>query len=96
MAEQATKQEGPFWTSRKFWYAVLAVGAFLALALTGTMQFTSGEAITVILSMLGINVGAHTTTDVAAIVGKFFGRTEQPSEPEPEPEDETNEDGGVA
>lgn len=63
----------PFWQSTKFIYAVIAVAAFLALALTGTMTFTSEQSIEFLLGILGINVGAHTLTNVSAIVGQFFG-----------------------
>jgi len=71
-----SKENGdkPFWKSTKFVYALIAVAAFLALALTGTMTFTSDETIKFLLGVFGINVSAHALTNISAIVGQFFGR----------------------
>ena len=78
MAEMTAKTEKPFWMGRKFWYAVIAAGIFLALALTGTVIFTSGEVMTFILGLLGINVTGHVATDVASIVAAVFGSRREP------------------
>jgi len=72
----AEKQNGekPFWKSVKFYYALIAVGAFLALVLTGTLTVTTEQAINFILTVFGFNVGAHALTNISAIIGQFFGR----------------------
>jgi hypothetical protein len=69
-----------FWMSRKFWYAMAALGAFLALTLTGTMVFTSEQTINFILAVFGINVGAHALTDISSIIGHFFGSGNETAE----------------
>ena len=74
MSDQKNGKEGRFWESRKFWYAVIAVGAFLALALTGTMTFTEEQTINFLLGLFGINIGAHALTDISSVIGMFFGK----------------------
>lgn len=73
MADE-TKSEAAFWLSRKFWYTVMAVIAFLALALTGTVTFTNEQIETIILSLLGISVGGHAVTDIASIIGNAIAK----------------------
>ena len=90
MANEA-EASGAFWLSKKFWYAIIAVAVFLVLALTGTMTFTADQTINFILMIFGINVGAHTATDVASVIGQFFGRLGL-SEPEYEEEEEGEEE----
>lgn len=70
--------EKPFWQSTKFYYALIAVGAFLVLALTGTMEFTPEQTINFILGIFGFNVGAHALTNISAVIGQFFGRNVRP------------------
>lgn len=69
--------EKPIWRTTKFYYALMALGAFLALALSGTMVFTSEQTIDFILTLFGINVGAHALTNISAVIGQFFGRNEK-------------------
>lgn len=85
-----TVKEKPFWLRTKFWYAVIAAAIFLALALTETVVFTSNETLTFILGLLGINVTGHAATDIAAIIGTFFGRREPETDADPD-----NSDGPV-
>lgn len=66
--------EKPFWKTTKFYYALMALGAFLALALTGTMVFTPEQTINFILTLFGINVSAHALTNISAVIGQFFGK----------------------
>ena len=77
MSEKKENGDKPFWKSTKFVYAVLALGAFLALALTGTMAFTPEQTIQFLLGVFGINVSAHALTNISAIVGQFFGRNDK-------------------
>lgn len=65
--------EKPFWHSVKFYYALMAIGAFLAIVLTGTMTFTPEQTLEFILTLFGINVGAHALTNISAVIGQFFG-----------------------
>jgi hypothetical protein len=67
-----------FWTSRKFWYAVLATITFLVLAVTGTVEFTNEQVMTFILTLLGVTVGSHAATDIGAqIAGAIANRNPQ-------------------
>jgi dipeptide/tripeptide permease len=85
--------EKPFWKSVKFYYALLAIGAFLALVLTGTLTVTTEQAMNFILTVFGFNVGAHALTNISAVIGQFFGRNGQaPVEEEPDDEDEEDEE----
>jgi len=72
--------EKPFWKSVKFYYALMAIGAFLAIVLTGTMTFTPEQTIDFILTLFGINVGAHALTNISAVIGQFFGKNARPTE----------------
>ena len=67
-------QQGPFWQSRKLWYTAMALGALLALALSGTVSFSSEQVMTVIIGVLGVSVGGHAATDIAALVARRGGR----------------------
>ena len=69
-----TQEEKPFWKSVKFYYALMAIAAFLALVFTGTLTVTTDQAINFILTIFGINVGSHAATNISAIIGQFFGR----------------------
>jgi len=84
----------PLWKSTKFIYALVAVAAFLALALTGTMAFTPEQTINFLLGVFGINVSAHALTNVSAIIGQFFGKrgTEVSVERDIEPAKEPDSD----
>ena len=78
-------KSAPFWLSRKFWYAVMATAAFLALAITNTVEFSSDQVMTFILALLGITVGGHAATDIGAqiahaIAGNAKPATEEASE----------------
>jgi len=57
-----------FWLSRKFWYVMAAYATILALALTGTMQFTTEQ----IMDFLGVVViaalGTHAATDITSLI----------------------------
>jgi len=59
---------GPFWQSRKLWYTAMALVAFMALALTGSVQFSSEQVMVIIMGVLGLSVGGHAATDIAAMV----------------------------
>jgi hypothetical protein len=74
MSEKKSEENKPFWQSTKFIYAVLALAAFLALTLSGTVVFTPEQTMNFLLGIFGINVGAHATTNIAAIIGQFFGK----------------------
>ena len=56
----------PFWLSRKFWYAVLATVAFVVLAVTQTVEFSSDQVMVFILSLLGVTTGLHAATDIGS------------------------------
>ena len=60
----------PFWLSRKFWYAVLATVAFVVLAVTGTVTFTSDQVMTFILALLGVTTGLHAATDIGSQIAR--------------------------
>lgn len=63
MAESAA-----FWTSRKFWMSITSAAVFTALAVTGTVAFSSGEVMTFVLGLAGISIGSHVVTDIASMV----------------------------
>jgi hypothetical protein len=76
----ATKpaQEKPFYLKVKFWYTLMAVGVFLALAMTETVEFSNDQVMTIILGLLGITSGAHALTDIAAIIASALRDRAQP------------------
>lgn len=76
MSEKKENGDKPFWKSVKFYYALIAVGAFLALVLTGTLTVSTEQATNFILTIFGFNVGAHALTNISAIIGQFFGNKE--------------------
>lgn len=79
------KDSGPFYMGKKFWYTVIATGVFVALAVTGTVAFSSTEVMTFVLSLLGINIGAHTATDITGIIRQIFlERREKPEDELPQ------------
>jgi hypothetical protein len=93
----------PFWQSRKFWMEVISAGAYLALALTRTVEFTSAEHMAIILGLAGIGIGAHTVSDVghriadvlgARLAARLGAEAAAPpaSNPEPDEDDEDDED----
>ncbi len=54
--------------SRKFIYSAIASIVFTALGVTGANEFSNGEVLTFVLSLLGLNVGTHAVTDIASIL----------------------------
>ena len=72
-------KSAPFWLSRKFWYAVMATAAFLALAITETVHFSSDQVMTFILALLGITVGGHAATDIGAQIAQAIAGNAKPT-----------------
>jgi TM2 domain-containing membrane protein YozV len=73
-------KEQPIWKSKKFIYSALAAATFVVLGVTGANEFSNGEVLTFILSLLGLNVGSHAATDIASILKGPGGKPDAPAE----------------
>ena len=60
-----------FWEDRAFWMQLVAAAVFLAIALTQTVVFTSGQVLLFVLGLSGIATGSVAATNVA---NAFAGR----------------------
>lgn len=73
------EEERPFWLRTKFYYVIIAAVVFLALALTGTVSFSSDQVMIFVLGLAGLGIAGHTVTDVA-----YQMTHREPPNPEPE------------
>jgi hypothetical protein len=85
----------PFWMKTKLHYAVLSVGVFLALALTGTVVFTNDQTLEFIKWLLGLTIVGHAATDISHRILNREPATMRlgngTSKPDSEPEEDTEE-----